>query len=95
MEARETGHPALAKYAEAGRLLCGFESASAKDDRRELVRVLETWTRRLRLPPLSFLGVSRNDVERIVANGRGSSMKTNPVRLTDEEIVRVVTARMS
>jgi alcohol dehydrogenase len=95
MEARETGNPALEKYAEVGRLLCGFESASAPDDRRELVRVLETWTRRLCLPPLSSLGVSRNDVERIVANGRGSSMKTNPVRLTDEEIVRVVTARMS
>jgi alcohol dehydrogenase len=94
MEERDPGNPALAKYAEVGGLLHGREAMTAADDRRNLVRVLETWTERLSLPPLSALGVAGSDVERIVANSRGSSMKTNPVVLTDEEIRRVVSARM-
>ena len=94
MEARDPGNPALAKYAEVGRLLTGSGDATAAEDRRNLVRLLERWTERLSLPPLSSLGVAASDVKRIVANSRGSSMKTNPIVLTDEEIGQVVTARL-
>jgi len=94
MEAREPGNPALEKYAEIGRLLSN-SSASQREDRRTLVRTLDSWTQRLSLPTLCALGVSPGDVDRIVANSRGSSMKTNPIVLTDEEIGRVVAARMS
>ncbi len=94
METRDPDNPALAKYAEIGRLLNGSAGSTAAEDRRNLVRLLETWTARLSLPTLSALGVAANDVERIVANSRGSSMKTNPVVLTDDEIRRVVTARL-
>jgi alcohol dehydrogenase len=34
------------------------------------------------------------DVDRIVAHGRGSSMKTNPIVLTDAEIACLVRARL-
>jgi alcohol dehydrogenase len=34
------------------------------------------------------------DVDRIVANSRGSSMKTNPIPLTDLEIAGIVRARL-
>jgi alcohol dehydrogenase class IV len=94
MEARDPANPALAKYAEVGRLLHGSATASEADDRRKLVRLLETWTQRLSLPTLSSLGVAAGDVPRIVAHSRGSSMKTNPVVLTNEEIARVVAARL-
>ena len=94
MQAREPDNPALAKYAEVGRLLNGSAGATAGDDQQNLVRLLEAWTQRLSLPRLSSLGVAANDVERIVANSRGSSMKTNPVVLTDEEIHSVVAARL-
>ncbi len=94
MQARDPRNPALAKYAEVGRLLNGAAGATASEDRRRLLRILEDWTERLSLPPLSSLGVSATDVPRIVANSRGSSMTTNPIVLTDEEIGRVVTARL-
>jgi alcohol dehydrogenase len=94
MEARDPCHPALAKYAEVGRLLSGSAGASATEDRLHLVQLLQTWTERLALPSLSVLGVAANDVDRIVANSRGSSMKTNPIVLTDDEIGRVLTARL-
>jgi len=94
LEARDPRSPALAKYAQVGRLLTGSVAASEAEDRRNLLRILEVWTQRLSLPPLSALGVSATDVPRIVANSRGSSMRTNPIVLTDEEIGRVVTARL-
>lgn len=94
MEEREADNPALGKYAEIGRLLSN-SNASQRDDRRALVRILESWTQRLSLPTLSSFSVSPGDVDRIVANSRGSSMKTNPIWLTDEEIGRVVRAGMS
>ena len=94
MQARAAGHPALTKYAEVGRLLCGAAAASDAEDCRNLVRLLEDWSQRLPLPRLSALGVTAGDVQRVVAHSRGSSMKTNPIVLTDDEIGRVVTARL-
>jgi len=94
MQSREPDNPALAKYAKVGRLLNGAAGATAAEDRQNLVRLLDAWTQRMSLPPLSSLGVAASDVKRIVANSRGSSMKTNPVVLTDDEIRRVVAARL-
>ena len=80
--------PALShRDADIGRLLSGQNGASAAADRAALVRVLEDWTMRMALPSLSALGVAATDVDRIVANSRGSSMKTNPIVLTDDDIV--------
>jgi alcohol dehydrogenase class IV len=94
MEAREPDNPALPKYAEAGRILSGGDGAAAWDDRHHLVRLLESWTQCLCLPSLSSRGVAVGDIVRIVAASRGSSMKTNPVVLTDDEIGRVLAARI-
>jgi alcohol dehydrogenase len=94
MASRDAANPALAKYAEVGRLLSGRSGASETADREALVRVLEAWTARMSLPRLSALGVVAADLDRIVANSRGSSMKTNPVVLSDDEVRRVVDARL-
>ena len=93
MQEREPNNPALAKYANVGRLLNG---ASPDDDaaRRALIARLEEWTARLQLERLQTYGVTRQDVERITRHSRGSSMKTNPIVLTDGEIGRVVSARL-
>ncbi len=90
---REPAHPALEKYARVGRLLAG---GALSDDaaRLALVEILEDWTRRLRLPRLGEYGVREADVARIVANSRGSSMKTNPILLTDADIAGIVRARI-
>jgi alcohol dehydrogenase len=95
MESREPEHPALAKYAKAARVLGGSESASPAEHRRHLVRLLQRWTQRLSLPTLSALGVAADDVDRIVAHSRGSSMKTNPVLLSDDEIRQLLLARLA
>ncbi len=93
LSARTPDHPALAKYANAGRLLAGSHMGDA-EARAALAETLEDWTRRLHLPRLSEFGVGEADVARIVANSRGSSMKTNPVVLTDAEIAGLVRARL-
>lgn len=94
MEAREPDNPALVKYAEVGRL---FRSRSHLDPvgaRVFLVHSLEELTRALDLPRLSDFGVSEADLPRVVANARGSSMKTNPIVLSDEELTALLRARL-
>lgn len=93
LRAREPEHPALARYAEAGRLMAGHGLADG-EAQTALVELLEDWTRRLNLPRLGAYGVVEADVARIVAHSRGSSMKTNPIVLTDEEIAGLVRARL-
>lgn len=98
LRAREPAHPALAKYARLGRLLTGVPEAAgqAADDPNAadaLVALLEDWTERLLLPTLGALGVTPGDHQRIIAGSRGSSMKTNPVVLTDAEIGAILRAR--
>ena len=91
---REPHSPALAKYAEVGRMLAGDDRLDADAARAALLTTLEDWTRQLRLPSLSALGVRHAACERIVAHSRGSSMKTNPIVLTDEEIRQILLPRL-
>lgn len=93
MLARDAANPALARYAQVGRLLCHdpLDDAAA---RQILLDVLEDWTRRLQLPRLGTYGIRAEDLPRIVAHSRGSSMKTNPVVLTDAEISGILQARL-
>ncbi len=93
MQAREPDHPALTKYAIVGRLLVADPSADDACARESLLTTLEGWTRLLKLPGLSDLGVATADLGRIVANSRGSSMKTDPVDLRDAEIERILRLR--
>lgn len=92
--ARAPGHPALAKYATVGRLLGADPHTSDACARDGLLAILEEWTRLLKLPPLSQLGVAVGDIPRILAHSRGSSMKTNPVSLQDAEIERILQMRL-
>jgi alcohol dehydrogenase len=91
---RAPGSEALVKYARVGRLLTGnarLDDAAACD---RLVDVLHEWTRRLALPRLSNYGMTPIDFARVVANCRGSSMKTNPIVLTDAEVEEILRARI-
>ena len=56
--------------------------------------MLETWTERLQLPRLGHFGMTDDDIGRVVANCRGGSMQTNPLKLTDDEVARVLLARL-
>ncbi len=94
MKAREPSNPALAKYARVATILCGraFDADDAAHD--ALVDLLAEWTDAMDLPGLSRYGVGEGDVERLVAGSRGSSMKTNPIVLRDEELAELVRSRL-
>ena len=94
MQTRGPQNLALAKYAQAGRLFRGRTHMDDTGARVFLLHTLTEWTQRLNLPRLSAYGMTAADVPRVVANCRGSSMKTNPIVLSDEEVTRVLTARL-
>jgi alcohol dehydrogenase len=94
MEAREPDNPALPKYAEIGRRFAMQKGLNGKDARDWLVRTLRQWQEELQLSRLSAYRIASADFPRIVANSRGSSMKTNPIVLTDAEIARILEARL-
>jgi len=91
---REAHSPALAKYARLGELLSGRRMERTEQALDTLVATLEDWTERLQLPRLAAYGVTAADFDKVVANSRGSSMKTNPIVLTDGEIGAVLKARL-
>lgn len=95
LKQRDPTHPALEKYAQVGRLLARDGSLERDAAHAALIDTLSAWTRTLNLPTLDRYGVQGADIPRIVANSRGSSMKTNPVLLNDAEIAAIVSARLA
>lgn len=93
LQARAPQSPAVAKYAEVGRVLTGQADLDDQAARRRLLELLEEWTIRMALPTLDNYGVRAADFDRIIAHSRGSSMKTNPLELTDREIGEILARR--
>jgi alcohol dehydrogenase len=91
---REPDNPALPRYARISEILAQQRFASRDEALNRLIELLERWTDRLALQRLSQYGVTESDFDRIVANSRGGSMKTNPILLTDTEIRGVLAARI-
>jgi alcohol dehydrogenase class IV len=91
---REPENPALDKYTRVSEVLCQRKHKSKQDAWEALIDLLHNWTDRLKLPKLSVYGVEESGLDHIVAHSRGSSMKTNPIVLTDSEIRGVVERRL-
>ena len=94
LEARVPDSPALPKYAEIGRRLAMQKGLNGPDARRFLIDTIAAWQEALALPRLGAYGVGEQDIARIVAGSRGSSMKTNPVVLSDDELAAILRARL-
>jgi len=79
--------PALPKYAEAGRILADLPS-NVRDGaaRVQLVDTLHDMVSTLEVPPLSAFEMTEGHIPLIVADSPGSSMRTNPVALSDREL---------
>lgn len=90
LQARGEGRDTLLKYAQAGRMLAHDMQLSDAEALKRLTDILYDWTEQMQLPKLSAFGVTAADIPRIVSNSRGSSMKTNPVLLSDEEIGEIL-----
>jgi len=96
LEARDPGNRALGRYAAAGRLFTGRVDVDVDDReaRSALASALESLTARLGVPRLSAFGITESSIPALVADSRGSSMKTNPIVLTDEEIGAILRASL-
>ncbi len=94
LQERQPDSPALARYAHVGRLLLDIPMLDDDAARNGLVALLNGWTERLALPRLSHYGMGAADIPRVVENCRGSSMKTNPVILRDEEVADILRRRL-
>jgi alcohol dehydrogenase class IV len=91
---RDAGNVALEKYTEVAEVLCRQAFSNRHAAHTALVGLLEDWTRHLQIRRLAHYGIGKTDFDRIVANCRGSSMKTNPVVLTDTEIAGILGERL-
>jgi alcohol dehydrogenase class IV len=85
---RAPASDALRRYGEVAQLLTGDPQASAPD--------AVEWTaeicRRLEIPPLRTYGVRAEDFPSLVEKAaKASSMKTNPIVLTAEELTEIIT----
>ncbi|MGF1548907.1 MAG: iron-containing alcohol dehydrogenase [Thiotrichales bacterium] len=85
---------ALQRYARLAEFLTGERIREPAEAWRRLVDILYRWTDELRLPPLARYGVAVADLDHIVAHARGSSMRTNPIELTDNELKILLQARL-
>jgi len=94
LRTRDSENPALEKYARLAGLLCSKAFTGAGSAHDALVEQLESWVRELDIPRLGRFGVTSHDCARVVANSRGSSMKTNPVVLTDGEVAAILEQRL-
>ncbi len=90
---RDPSSVSLARYATLGRLLANLPAdTSDPEARAALVAVLTSWTAALRIPRLRTFGLTEDAIPAIVADARGSSMRTNPIVLTDDELTAVLAA---
>jgi alcohol dehydrogenase len=91
---RGPGNPALIKYAQAAEILCQRRFETREAAWKALIELLNAWTERLELPKLSQYGLQCEDLNHVVSHSRGSSMKTNPIVLTDAEICTILEKRL-
>ncbi|MDH5517679.1 MAG: iron-containing alcohol dehydrogenase [Gammaproteobacteria bacterium] len=95
MKNRDADNSALQKYAHLGRLLANDSELSDDQSHQSLLDILYDWTEKMDLPYLKEYGIRIDHLEHIVGNSRGSSMQTNPIVLTDDEIRNIVFKRLS
>jgi len=84
-------HPALNKYAQAGRIISRRQGLDREAYWNELITLLDRWTEDLKLPRLGHFGVQTADLEKIVAE---TDQKNNPVILPDEILLDILNARI-
>lgn len=94
LRTRQPDSPALGRYARVGRLLTGEDQLDDTAAGDALVSLLRDWAARLEMPRLSRYGMTTDDFERVCANARGGSMKTNPIVVTDEELTVILERRL-
>ena len=84
---RDPESQALGRYQEGAQLLMDNDRVEVDD----LVLWLEDYCQSLDIPRLDAMGVSKEGASEIIGQASvASSMKTNPIRLTDEELAEIL-----
>lgn len=91
---RDPDNRALDKYARVAEVLCEKRIRDREKAWEELVSLLSRWTEELQLSRLAHYGIKADNIDEVIVNSRGSSMKTNPVVLTDDEIRKIIVERI-
>ncbi len=91
---REPDNAAIDRYARVSEVLSQRRFKSIDQALDKLVELLQQWTYDLQLERLSTYGLTSSALDHVVEHSRGSSMKTNPIVLTDEEIKSILVERM-
>ncbi|AEJ01402.1 iron-containing alcohol dehydrogenase [Nitrosomonas sp. Is79A3] len=94
MLAREPNNKALAKYVQVAEILCQKNFSKSAAAFTALIDLLTAWIDELALPRLAHYGLQETAFVKVIANCRGSSMKTNPIVLNDEEIRQILLERL-
>lgn len=92
LQTRAPAHPACAKYAELNVLLTGQTEGNITHTMGWLKEICA----KLATPGLADLGVTADHFPEIIANAKqASSMKGNPILLTDEELAGILEASLA
>jgi alcohol dehydrogenase class IV len=83
LRARDAGSPIIARFDELARMVTRNENAGAEEGIAFLAKLVKD----LAIPGLARYGMTENDVPTVAAKAKiASSMKANPITLTDEEL---------
>ena len=91
---RDPDNRAIERYARVSEVLSQRRFKSIEEALDKLVDLLQKWTYDLQLEKLSKYGLKSSALDHVVKHSRGSSMKTNPIVLTDEEIKSILVERL-
>jgi alcohol dehydrogenase class IV len=87
LQSRMPDSPGLSRYVEVAQILTGRGTARAADGVAWIQELCEA----LQVSPLSDFGVTHDDFPTVVEKARkASSMKGNPIVLTDEELTEIL-----
>jgi alcohol dehydrogenase class IV len=87
LQERAPGSAILERYADAARWMTGNDAAQIDD----AIEWLNELAHELAIPPLSTYGLDQDDIPLIVEKAMSaSSMKANPIQLTEEELSQVL-----
>jgi alcohol dehydrogenase class IV len=91
LQKRVPDSPILERYADAARWMTGNDAAQIED----AIEWLNELAHALAIPSLSTYGVDQDDIASIVEKAMAaSSMKANPIQLTEEELSRVLSTAL-
>lgn len=91
---QEGASVALATGARVGRLVSGRGILEDHDAVDSLLKTLGDWVDGYGLPSFDQYGVTESDLNQLVQCSRRSSMKTNPVILSDAELRQIMVRRL-